>query len=57
MESLGKSVSRAISLNNAIESARRDRDHKMRTGVLQHDKYFVKLRDERGKEYEVRYFF
>lgn len=45
----------ASSLNQAVECKLRDRNS-IRP-CMKNDKFFVKVKDEKGNEYEIRYFF
>jgi hypothetical protein len=45
----------ANSINHAIETRVMDRD--ISKPRIQKDRYNVKIKDDKGKEYEIRYFF
>jgi hypothetical protein len=44
----------ADSINSAIESKRMDRDKK-KGALICGDKYAVKVKDDKGKEYKIEY--
>ena len=54
MNTLTKS---AISLNQAIDSNVRDRDSTNRKCKQSHDKYQVTIKDDKGQEYTIKYYF